>query len=116
MRWAGDMTGAEMIAQFQSAYAPSLIYRNTNWMFYAGKPVYLLRDPEGATWVLQEFTKDIGWRSQPPAWREVQELPGADVRDHVPTRTLLDTSRAGGWAAILRDELGCAYQGRYGLM
>ena len=59
MRWAGDMTGAEMISQFESAYVPSLIYRNTNWIFYAGKPVYLLRDPEGATWVLQEFTKDV---------------------------------------------------------
>ena len=24
---------------------------------------------------------------------------------------LLDTCRAGGWAAILRDDLGCSYQG-----
>ena len=59
MRWAGDMTGAEMISKFQTAYLPCLIYRNTNWTFYAGKPVYLLRDPEGSTWVLQEFTQDV---------------------------------------------------------
>ena len=38
MNWAGDMTGAEMIAQFQSAYVPSLIQRNTIWIFHAGKP------------------------------------------------------------------------------
>ena len=39
MRWVGDMTGAEMISQFQSAYVPSLIQRNTIWTFHAGKPV-----------------------------------------------------------------------------
>ena len=40
MRWGGDMTGAEMVAQFESAYLPSLIRRNTIWTFKAGKPVY----------------------------------------------------------------------------
>ena len=60
MRWAGDMTGAEMMAQFKSPYSPSLIYRNTNWVWHAGKPVYLLREPEGAAvWVLQEFTQEV---------------------------------------------------------
>ena len=59
MSWAGDMTGAEMIAQFQSAYVPSLIQRNTNWIFHAGKPVHLLREPSGTVWVLQEYTKAV---------------------------------------------------------
>ncbi len=59
MNWAGDMTGAEMIAQFQSAYVPSLIKRNTIWTFKAGKPVYLLREPGGPVWVLQEYTKAV---------------------------------------------------------
>ena len=31
LRWGGDMTGAEMVAQFESAYLPSLIRRNTIW-------------------------------------------------------------------------------------
>ena len=39
LRWGGDMTGAEMLTQFQSAYVPSLIRRNTVWTFKAGKPV-----------------------------------------------------------------------------
>ena len=59
MTWAGDMTGAKMMAQMADAYAPSLIYRSTNWIYYAGKPVYLLREPRGAVWVMQEFTKDV---------------------------------------------------------
>ena len=32
MVWAGEMTGAEMMAQMKDAYSPSLIYRNTNWI------------------------------------------------------------------------------------
>ena len=59
MNWAGDMTGAEMITQFQSAYLPSLIQRNTIWTCHAGKPLHLLREPGGAVWVLQEYTKAV---------------------------------------------------------
>ncbi len=117
MRWAGDMTGAEMIAQFQNAYVPSLIYRNTNWIFYAGKPVYLLRDLEGATWVLQEFTKDVdpslSADNLQVLGENYKELPeGWTFETKVLTEDLsLDTSRAGGWAAIIRDEFHCTYQG-----
>ena len=59
LRWGGDMTGAEMMTQFQNAYVPSLIRRNTVWTFKAGKSVYLLREPGGAVWVLQEYTKAV---------------------------------------------------------
>ena len=117
MRWAGDMTGAEMLSEFQNAYLPSLIYRNTNWVFYAGNPVYLLRDPDGAVWVLQEFTKDVDPTLEADNLDQLgekfKELPeGWTFETKVLTEDLsLDTSRAGGWAAILRDELGCAYQG-----
>ena len=38
---------------------PSLIRRNTIWTFKAGKPVYLLREPNGPVWVLQEYTKAV---------------------------------------------------------
>jgi hypothetical protein len=43
----------------QNAYAPNLIYRNTNWVFKAGKPVHLLREPNGTVWVMQEYTKAV---------------------------------------------------------
>ena len=111
MRWAGDMTGAEMIAQFQSAYTPCLIYRNTNWIFYAGKPVYLLREPGGAVWVLQEFTQDVDPSLEADNLDQLgskyKELPeGWTFETKVLSENLsLDTSRAGGWAAIIRDEL-----------
>ena len=59
MLWGGDMTGAEMIAKLRDAYLPYLIRRNTIWTFKAGKPVHLLREPEGPVWVLQEYTKAV---------------------------------------------------------
>ena len=117
MRWAGDMTGAEMIAQFKSAYTPSLIYRNTDWIFHAGAPVYLLREPGGGVWVLQEFTQEVDpgleadnldrlgakYKNLPEGWTFETKILDEELH--------LDTSRAGGWAAILRDEFGCTYQG-----
>ncbi len=117
MRWAGDMTGAEMMGQFQFAYSPNIIRRTTEWVFRAGRPVQLLRDPDGATWVLQEYTKDV----EPSLTADnldrlggmYKELPaGWTFETKVLTKDLsLDTSRAGGWAAIVRDEFHCTYQG-----
>jgi hypothetical protein len=117
LRWGGDMTGAEMVSQFQSAYTPSLIQRNSNWIFYAGKPVHLLREPSGAVWVLQEYTKAVDPGLTPDNLNTVgsklKNLPqGWKFETKVLDKNLsLDTGRAGGWAAIIRDDLGCTYQG-----
>lgn len=90
---------------------------NLNWGWHAGKPVYLLRDPGGATWVLQEYTKDVDpsltadnldqlgskYKQLPEGWTFETKILGEQLS--------LDTSRAGGWAAIIRDEFHCTFQG-----
>ena len=107
-----------MIAQFKSAYSPSLIYRNTNWIWHAGKPVYLLREPERRG--LGPAGVHEGGRSEPrppttsTSWAsKYKNLPeGWTFETKMLTEELsLDTGRAGGWAAIIRDEFGCTYQG-----
>lgn len=116
MRWVGDMTGAEMTSQFQNAYAPSLIQRNTIWTFHAGKPVQLLREPNGTVWVLQEYTKAVDPSLTPDNLHELggklKNLPKDwKFETKVLTKDLtLDTGRCGGWAAIIRDDLHCTYQ------
>ena len=111
------MTGAEMIAEFQSAYAPSLIRRDTVWTFHAGKPVHLLREPGGPIWVLQEYTKAVDSSLTPnnlnTVGSKLKNLPkGWTFETKVLSQNLvLDTGRAGGWAAIIRDELHGTYQG-----
>ena len=116
MTWAGDMTGAEMIFQFSAPYTPSLIYRNTNWVCHAGKPVYLLREPSGTVWVLQEYTKDIDPALEPDNLDQLggkfKNLPdGWTFESKVLDKELsLDTGRAGAgrrscvtsWAAPTR--------------
>lgn len=115
--WLADMTVAAVMSQWGKPYNPSLIYRNTSWIYRAGKRVFLLREPGGAVWVMQDFNKNVDpslevdrldelagkLRGLPQGWKfEAKTL----------TRSLsLDTARAGGWAAILRDELHCTYQG-----
>ena len=117
MNWGGEMTGAEMIAQFQSAYAPSLIQRNTNWIFHAGKPVHLLREPDGAVWVLQEYTNEadpeLTSENLDTLASKLKNLPkGWTFETKVLDKDLsLDTGRIDGWAAIIRDDLGNTYQG-----
>jgi hypothetical protein len=117
LRWGGDMTGAEMVSQMQNAYVPSLIRRSSVWTFHAGKPVHLLREPGGAVWVLQEYTKAVDPSLTPDNLNTVgsklKNLPqGWKFETKVLSQNLvLDTGRAGGWAAIIRDDLHCTYQG-----
>jgi hypothetical protein len=116
MNWVGDMTGAEMVAQFENAYLPCLIRRDTIWTWRAGKPVHLLREPGGPVWVLQEYTKAADPSLTPDnldqLGSKLKNLPkGWKFETKVLTKDLvLDTGRCGGWAAIMRDELHCTYQ------
>ena len=115
--WGGDMTGAEMVSQMQNAYMPSLIRRSTVWTFKAGKSVCLLREPNGAVWVLQEYTKAVDPDLTPDNLHtlggKLKNLPqGWTFETKILEKDLvLDTSKAGGWAAIIRDDLHCTYQG-----
>ena len=117
LRWGGDMTGAEMISQMQNAYAPNLIQRNTIWTWHAGKRVHLLREPGGTVWVLQEYTKAVDPSLTPDnldsLGKKFKDLPkGWNFEVKVLDKELvLDTGHAGGWAAIIRDEFHCTYQG-----
>jgi hypothetical protein len=117
MRWAGDMTGEEIRSQFGSTYVPAKILRNTDWIYKAGKPVYLLREPGGIVWVMQEYTKEVDPSltidNLDTVGGKLKKLPkGWTFETKVLTKDLsLDTRRSGIWASILRDELGNTYEG-----
>lgn len=116
MTWVGEMIAKDLFEQFHNAYLPSLIQRYTNWIYHAGKPVHLLREPGGPVWVMQEYTKsvdpslDIDNLDQ--LGSKLKNLPeGWTFETKILTEDLsLDTMRSDGWASILRDELGCTYQ------
>jgi hypothetical protein len=114
--WGGDMSGDEITAQMAAPYSIGKILRNTDWIYKAGKPVYLLRDPEGIVWVMQEYTKAIDPTltidNLDTVGAKLKNLPeGWTFETKVLTKDLsLDTRRTGLWASIIRDELGNTYE------
>lgn len=116
MTWLGLMVADDLFGQLKNPYLPALIFRNTNWIWYAGKEVFVLREPNGTVWVMQEYTKDVlpdltidtlcdlGSKHKylPEGWKFEVLLLTEDLS--------LDTARSDGCASILRDEFGCAYQ------
>ncbi len=117
MCWAGDMSGDEIKAHMAAPYAIGKILRNTEWIYKAGKPVYLLRDPAGIVWVMQEYTKAVDpsftINNLDQVGSKLKNLPkGWKFETKVLTKDLsLDTRRTGLWASIIRDELGNTYEG-----
>ena len=79
--------------------------------------MHLLREPNGTVWVMQEYTKDVDpsltLDNLHQVGSKLKGLPkGWVFETKVLTKELsLNTSRCDGWAAILRDELHCTYQG-----
>jgi hypothetical protein len=116
MGWVGEMIVKDLMDQFHNAYLPCLIQRYSNWIFHAGKEVHILRDPEGTTWVMQEYTKAVDRtltiNNLKNVGKKLKKLPkGWTFETKVLTEELsLDTMRSDGWASIMRDELGCTYQ------
>ncbi len=116
MCWIGVMVAEDVVEHFHGpSYAPALVYRLTKWTWRAGKPVFLLREPDGPTWVMQEMTADIdktlsidnlgeiGRKLKlPPGWKFETRVLDSDL--------VLDTMKIDGWASIIRDDLHCTYQ------
>jgi rhodanese-related sulfurtransferase len=117
MVWVGSMNPDEVHSYFGTkSYVPVRIARDTEWVYKAGKPVYLLRTPEGRVWVLQEYSNDVDKSLTADNLNQLGgklKLPyGWKFETNILTKDLsLNTSRSNGHAFIMRDNLGNAYQG-----
>ena len=112
--WVGkvDLTGIDLKKKGGTAYDPTTIERKTEFGFSKGKPVFILDDPEGESWVMksaglivdpaQKFDQleDLGGRLEPP--------PGWKFRVEVLTEDLILRPES-GVAGIVQDELGNTY-------
>jgi hypothetical protein len=102
-------------AQDQSAHAynPMEIRRVTRYEFTAGRPVHLLRSPDGTTWVMQTYTDHIDSTLTEAALPDLGErlaLPeGWAFKSVTLGRELTITT--GGLAHIVPDNLSNMYQG-----
>ncbi|HSO44357.1 MAG TPA: hypothetical protein VLQ47_02440 [Rhodoferax sp.] len=116
-QWVASMT-AEMMKTVVSGkpYSTAEITRDTEWFFAKGKPVYLLRAPQGKVWVMQVYSHavdktlavdnlhQIGSKlTLPEGWKFEVKVLEKDLSQ--------EPRRAKGIAYIMRDNLANTYMG-----
>lgn len=116
-QWVANMTLQNMQNVLSSKpYTAARITRDTEWLYLKGRPVYLLRTPEGIVWIMQVFSRKIdktlsletldrlgGKLQLPEGWKFEVKVLDRDLS--------LQPRWADGQAHILWDSLGNAYQG-----
>lgn len=95
------------------AYAPGQIHRVSRYEYVSGSPVFLLRSPEGITWVMQTYTNhvaaDLTEADLPNLADRLTLAEGWQFTSKTLDRDLvLDTH---GLAHIVADDLSNMYQG-----
>ena len=115
--WVARMNADALKAGLMSGFfTAQTIQRDTQWLYKKGKPVYLLRAPEGKVWVMQVYGHQIDPGLKPENLDQLGaklKLPAGWTFE---TKTLaadlsIEPGRAGGIAHILRDNLTNTYQG-----
>jgi len=99
--------------QSSQAYTPMKIHRVSKYEFLKGLPVFLLRSPDGHTWVMQTYTNHID-RSLteaelPNLAQRLKLADGWQFKMKMLDRNLTITTN--GLAHIVPDDLANMYQG-----
>lgn len=112
--WVGkvDLSGMNLQEKGGTAYKPTTIERKTEFGFSKGKPVFILDDPDGKSWVM----KSAGLIVDPnQKFDQLEELgnrlkpaPGWTFRVQVLEEDLILRPES-GVAGIVQDELGNTY-------
>jgi hypothetical protein len=92
------------------------IHRDTKWLYEKGKPVFLMRTPDGKVYVMQSYVtvvdkglsidnlSELGSKLKlPDGWKfETKKLD---------TDLTIDPTKAGGVAHIIQDQMQNTYEG-----
>ena len=99
--------------QSSQAYNPMKIHRVTKYEFLKGRMVFLLRSPDGHTWVMQTYTNHVDrslTEATLPNMGQKLKLPkGWQYKAKVLDRNLIINTT--GLANIVPDDLANMYQG-----
>jgi hypothetical protein len=99
--------------QSSQAYSPMKIHRVTKYEYLAGKKVFMLRSPDGHTWVMQTFTNHVDHSlteaELPNLGKRLKLADGWQFKAKVIDRNL--TINTTGLANIVPDNLANMYQG-----
>jgi len=95
------------------AYQPTQIRRNTKYEYFKGQQVFLLKSPDGKTWVMQTYTthtdKTLTAADLPTLAKRLKLPAGWDFTAKTLDRDLTITTT--GLANIVPDNLENMYQG-----
>jgi hypothetical protein len=114
--WMASMTPALMKEMMVGPYTPGEIHRESKYLYLEGSKVFLLRAPEGKTWVMQSYANEVDKRLtlvKLPQLGGKLKLPNG-YKFEVVTLTkdlTIDLRRANGVAHIIRDDLHDVYEG-----
>jgi len=114
--WVASVSPAEIKAGLQAPYAAMEIHRDSKYLFEKGKPVYLIRTPDGKVYVMQSYVtvvdrglsidnlSELGSKLKlPDGWKfETRKLD---------TDLTIDPTKAGGVAHIIQDQIQNTYEG-----
>ncbi len=114
--WVASMSPEQMRSTLKAPYTPVEIHRESKYLYKAGAPVFLLRTPDGKTWVMQSYATEVDKTlayDQLPHLADKLNAPGG-MKFEVKTLTedlTVEPTKAGGVAHIMRDELHNMYEG-----
>jgi hypothetical protein len=119
--WAATMSPEVMNGLLRSDFVPGEIHRDSKYLYAKGSTVFLLRSPDGKTWVMQSYTtevdKDLSFDQLSNLASELKLPDGFKFEVKTLTRDLtIDPRKADDVAHIIRDNLhdiygGCGFDG-----
>jgi len=114
--WMASMTAEVMKNFLQMPYTPAEIHQESNYLYSKGSKVFLIRAPEGKTWIMQSYTTEVDGNLTFEQLSELGsklKLPNGYSFEVVTlTKDLtIDPRKAAGVAYVMRDDLHNVYEG-----
>jgi len=114
--WMASMSPADIKAGMQGPYTAMEIHRDTKYKYEKGRPVYLMRTPDGKVYVMQSYITVVdkglsidtlaelgGKLKLPDGWKFETKTLDTDLT--------IDPTKAGGVAHIIQDQMQDTYEG-----
>lgn len=117
--WMASMSPELMKGMIKGPWTRGEIHRESKYLYVKGSQVFLLRGPDGKTWVMQSYAIEVDpnlTMAQLPQLGSKLKLPDGykfEVKT-LDTDLTIDPRKAGGVAHIIRDDLHDMYEGCFG--
>lgn len=114
--WMASMSPEQMRGAVSKPYEGVEIHRESKYLYKKGSTVFLMRTPEGKTYVMQSYAtevdKDLAFAQLPQLGGKLKLPAGWKFEAMTLTKDLtVDPRKANGTAHIVRDDLHNVYEG-----